>query len=355
MSKLVERMATNRNMRKIARASEDIYTPKPPRGKPKKIFESPKCHTTEKNIPERFNAQLPARFKRLFKNVPAYDKWFEDVSRTWDEPEPGPVVTKKGKMVTSTRKVKDYFVHKEKAALSEIRSLNMEYLSQFGDTIVPLERTTIDQFQKHMFERFNAPLSLLLEYLTTVGAANGKAAESMLYLAQHPLSELPQQLQDDLPPPEMLKILGKGDIYASSLWMGGKGSKTPLHRDPNPNLLIHLCGKKVVRLVRPEIGKEMYENVKARLGNKDGSANIRGEEMMQGEEMAALEKEIWGKGKTGEKTLGIEVELKKGDGLYIPMGWWHAVRNQAKGPNVSVSWQFSSGMRKRSLTRALKG
>jgi hypothetical protein len=73
------------------------------------------------------------------------------------------------------------------------------------------------------------------------------------------------------------------------------------------------------------------------LGREGGSANMRGEEMMQGEEMAALETEIWGREKKGDETIGIEVELKKGDGLYIPLGWWHAVRNTAKGPNVSVS------------------
>ena len=342
-------------MKKVARVSEDVYTPKAPRAKPKKLFEPPKCHTTERTIPQRFNPELPARLKRLFTNVPAYDKWFEDVSGTWDEPEPGAVLTKKGKIVRSTRKLKGHMLAKQKAESREVRSLNMEYLSQFGDTVVPLERTTIDKFQTHTFERFDAPLSLLLKYMTTVGAEKGKAPESLLYLAQYSLGELPQQLQDDLPPPEMLKILGKGDIYASSLWMGGKGSKTPLHRDPNPNLLIHLCGKKLVRLVRPEVGKEIYETVKARLGKKDGSANIRGEEMMQGEEMAALEKEIWGGGKTGAETLGIEVELKKGDGLYIPLGWWHAVKNQAKGPNVSVSWQFSSGQTVRSLNRAWEG
>ncbi|KAH3906133.1 tRNA wybutosine-synthesis-related protein 4 [Parastagonospora nodorum] len=327
-------------MRAIARVAGDIHVPRPPVGKVKKIFEPPRCYLTKESIREKFNPNIPARFKRLFKNIPAYDKWFEDVSGTWDEVEPEPVVMKNGKMVTSTRKIKDHLKRKQEAESREVRSLNMGYLKQFGDTVVPLERTTIDQFQRHTFERFNAPLSLLLEYMMLKGAAKQQAPKSMLYLAQQPLGELPQQLQDDLPQPEMLKILGKGDIYASSLWMGGKGSKTPLHRDPNPNLLVHLCGKKIVRLVRPDIGKEMYENVKARLGREGGSANMRGEEMMQGEEMAALETEIWGREKKGDETIGIEVELKKGDGLYIPLGWWHAVRNTAKGPNVSVNWWF---------------
>ena len=39
------------------------------------------------------------------------------------------------------------------------------------------------------------------------------------------------------------------------------------------------------------------------------------------------------------KHRSIRVELKAGDMLYLPMGWWHAVRG-GNGPNVSVNYFY---------------
>jgi hypothetical protein len=150
---------------------------------------------------------------------------------------------------------------------------------------------------------------------------------------------LPKELQDDLPPPEVIKILGQGDIYASSLWMGKAPTHTPLHRDPNPNLFVQLAGKKVIRMIKPDAGRAFYEKVREGMYKKtsDG-ATMRGEEMMQGEEFDKMKKAVWDdKHGAGESRLGIEVELKPGHGLYIPLGWWHAVRGTGTGPNISVS------------------
>jgi len=60
--------------------------------------------------------------------------------------------------------------------------------------------------------------------------------------------------------------------------------------------------------------------------------------MMQGEQKTLLEKAIWSDDDfDGE---GYEAILKPGDSLFIPVGWWHAVRGVGHGINMSVNWWF---------------
>ncbi|KAH7085734.1 hypothetical protein BKA63DRAFT_25968 [Paraphoma chrysanthemicola] len=250
---------------------------------------------------EDFNANGPALFPNGFADIPAIEKWFHCARDNTKTP-----------------------------------MLNTTYLEQFDASIVPLELTQTDPNGTTTFERFEAPLSLLLAHMT-----GPLTPQTRLYLAQHSLADLPSALQADLPTPALLKQLGRGDIYASSLWMGRPPTRTPLHRDPNPNLFVQLAGRKVVRLMKPDIGRTVYEKVLRNLGEAGGRANIRGEKMMQGAELEAMESVIWNDVEEG-KEEGVEAVLDAGDGLYMPLGWWHAVRGvgEGVGANASVNWWF---------------
>ncbi|KAF2706851.1 Clavaminate synthase-like protein [Pleomassaria siparia CBS 279.74] len=209
--------------------------------------------------------------------------------------------------------------------------LNAEYLEPHGLTLVPLELT-----QDSRFECLEAPLSLLIAQMTS-----SQDSSTRLYLAQCHLSALPAALQADLPTPSLISKIGKGDIYGSSLWMGRPPTRTPLHRDPNPNIFVQLAGTKTIRLMGPDAGKRLYESTRS----GSGRANLRGEEMMVGKEMNAMEEAIWGEGcVNGEPVTGWEAVLESGDALYIPLGWWHSVRGDkisGSGVNASVNWWFS--------------
>lgn len=85
------------------------------------------------------------------------------------------------------------------------------------------------------------------------------------------------------------------------------------------------------------MGKGVYERVRREVGKGGGRASMRGNEMMEGDEMVGLENAVWGDHDEGE---GVEAELESGDGLYIPLGWWHAVHGIGKGANSSVNWWF---------------
>jgi len=56
-----------------------------------------------------------------------------------------------------------------------------------------------------------------------------------------------------------------------------------------------------------------------------------------------LEELVWSKDSEDPNMHGIsgfEVSLRPGDALYIPLGWWHAVRGIGKGVNASVSFIY---------------
>ncbi len=135
--------------------------------------------------------------------------------------------------------------------------------------------------------------------------------------------------------PELVLKAGKGDVYDSSIWIGQAPTYTPLHRDPNPNLFVQLAGTKVVRLFRPDAGRAIFAKVQELIGG-NASATMRGDEMMQGAEKKALESEVWDDDFDSGR-IGFEAEVRSGDGLFIPKGWWHSIKGTGNGMTGSVS------------------
>ena len=210
---------------------------------------------------------------------------------------------------------------------SNISVLNQNYLRPFGSAVVPLELTT-----PHSFVRSNAPLAIFLDWADQADPTN----EARFYLAQASLDDLPPQLRKDVPIPAQVMSAGRGDVYATNIWMGLPPTYTPLHRDPNPNLFVQLVGSKRVRLLEPNTGRQVFASVQAALGTAT-SERFRTEEMMKGAEKTLLEKEVWGD-TTDERTVsdGYEADLEGGDGLFIPNGWWHSIKGTGQGVTASV-------------------
>lgn len=227
--------------------------------------------------------------------------------------------------------------------------ISQTYLSPFGDTIVPYElitsnnsqfendlprelSTILNQLHAHSeqqtFHRFSAPLSLFLL------ASSSTPPLPKLYIAQAQIADLPKQLQDDLPTPMIVRKAGKGDIYDANIWLGLPPTSTPLHKDPNPNLFVQLASTKRIRLFRPHVGAGIFRDVQEKIGG-GGNAIFRGEEMMEGPEMHALDETVW-----EDDRDGFEVEVSPGDALFIPKGWWHSIKSVGTGVTASVNWWF---------------
>ncbi|CAK3892754.1 Hypothetical predicted protein [Lecanosticta acicola] len=290
---------------------------------------------------EAFDAATPARLPlKHFRDLPAAQKWFT----------------------------------RGEYSKSRTFILNTAYLSRFGATIVPLEISNADRFarieQSLSFflecvqastSRYNTKASRNRYFSSYVPGARAmrKTATSndfftsasstsspslstptaQVYLAQAPIADLPRALAQDVPTPELVLKAGKGDIYGSSIWLGQAPTYTPLHRDPNPNLFVQLAGRKIVRLCRPEVGQGIFAKVQERIGGT-ASATMRGEEMMQGSEKKALEDEVWSESDDGTNQVVWETELRSGDALFIPKGWWHSVKGIGHGMTGSVNWWF---------------
>ena len=219
-------------------------------------------------------------------------------------------------------------------------SLNHAYLTKFGSAKVPLEHTILaanltSDIAEAEFQQTEAPLEIFLDWTKHAKTET----PNRLYLAQASLNDLPQELAKDLPTPEIVLKAGRGDVYDTNIWIGVPPTYTPLHRDPNPNLFVQLAGQKKVRLLAPHEGQEVFATVQNILG-RSASANFRGKEMMKGEEKALLEAQIWDDNpKSGHAIpFGYEVFLERGDGLYIPKGWWHSIKGVGNGITGSVRW-----------------
>lgn len=214
------------------------------------------------------------------------------------------------------------------------------------DSLVPLELTSPS---KGTFERLEVPLSYYLSYLASPPPST---TSDTLYLAQF---APPPFLARSLPAPKPIA----DRLSHSSLWMGITPTTTPLHRDPEDNILYQLAGTKTVRLLSPEEGEGVLAAVRAaRSGGAQAMATgkMRGEEMMRpgaGGERDALEEAVWGEKARAEVEAeggeGLwEAKLEKGDALFVPRGWWHAVRGRKSASeaavgeelNASVNWWF---------------
>lgn len=217
------------------------------------------------------------------------------------------------------------------------KSLNLDYLSKFGNVIVPLEFTTASENGDTVFRRAEAPLEIFLDWIKFATTTTPER----LYLAQASFASLPQEMTADLPTPDIVANAGTGDIYGTNIWMGIPPTYTPLHRDPNPNLFVQLAGQKIVRMIAPEDGYNIFARVQKALG-KSQSAAFRGDEMMKGEEKELLEAKVWDDDSQAVDgaAAGYEVHLSDGDGLFIPKGWWHSVKGIGEGVTGSVNWWF---------------
>lgn len=221
-------------------------------------------------------------------------------------------------------------------------TLNYSHLSNFGDAIVPLEFTPLstasatDQDGDY-FQRAEVPFYMFLEWTKSATLETSER----LYLAQASFARLPEALKMDLPTPEIVAQSGTGDVYDTNIWMGIPPTYSPLHRDPNPNLFVQLAGHKIVRILPPEMGDKIFVQVRTALG-RSGSAVFRGEDMMKGQEKRLLEDQVWNDTSAPDEAgeVGYEAHVGRGDGLFIPKGWWHSVKGVGEGITASVNWWF---------------
>jgi hypothetical protein len=130
------------------------------------------------------------------------------------------------------------------------------------------------------------------------------------YLTQVPLSEF-SELKAEID----IKDLRLGRIFALNLWMGSK-TRSGLHYDHADNLFGQIFGSKRARLVSAKESKYLYP-----FGDNPSKSQVDLDAPDLRRHPKSARAEIW------------ECELKPGDALFIPRGWWHHITAE----DISIS------------------
>lgn len=112
-------------------------------------------------------------------------------------------------------------------------------------------------------------------------------------------------------------------------WLGPEGTVTPLHFDPDSNLLAQVVGFKYVRLYRPKDSSHLAPHTD-RICTNTSQVDLDAYSDVESLEAAY----------PGLSSLQyMDVVLQPGDMLYMPPKWWHYVRSLSLSFSVSFFWK----------------
>lgn len=141
-------------------------------------------------------------------------------------------------------------------------------------------------------------------YITANNSGTNKEALKELW---EDIVLFPEYLRDDEP--------GNRGFF----WFGPKGTVTPLHHDLTNNFMAQVRGRKLVRLVAPYELPHVYND-------RHCFSRVDVESVDHGRFPAFRDVTV------------VEVELRPGDLLFLPVGWWHHVR----GLEISITMTFTN-------------
>ncbi|XP_039439333.1 bifunctional peptidase and arginyl-hydroxylase JMJD5 [Culex pipiens pallens] len=153
-------------------------------------------------------------------------------------------------------------------------------------------------------------------------ARNVDNEQDRAYLAQHELFDQIPTLREDIRVPD---YIGRTDTNPRiKAWLGPKGTVSPLHTDPGHNLLCQVFGSKTIILAPPDSTPNLYPHEHFILNNTSQIVDAK-----------AIDYERFPRARD---VRFRRLELRRGQVLYIPPGWWHYVESLA--PSFSVSFWF---------------
>eukprot|EP00468_Gymnochlora_sp_CCMP2014_P004949 CAMPEP_0167748716 /NCGR_PEP_ID=MMETSP0110_2-20121227/4992_1 /TAXON_ID=629695 /ORGANISM="Gymnochlora sp., Strain CCMP2014" /LENGTH=422 /DNA_ID=CAMNT_0007633761 /DNA_START=135 /DNA_END=1403 /DNA_ORIENTATION=- len=145
------------------------------------------------------------------------------------------------------------------------------------------------------------------------------------YLAQHTLFDQIPALRKDILVPDLCALGDEDDDGEVKInaWFGPGGTVSPLHFDPEHNILAQVVGRKKVILYSPKDSEYLYPSPTAMLHNTS---------------QIDVENPDDKKFPLFRRAQPLEVELRSSEMLYIPPGYWHHVRSLSG--SFSVSFWF---------------
>jgi len=119
------------------------------------------------------------------------------------------------------------------------------------------------------------------------------------------------------------------ELVAVNLWVGGRGTKSPLHYDSMDNLLVQVTGRKRIMLFRPEEQENLYP---ARQGRYPHMSRMNVFECEGGRYPRFAQ----------ARRRATEFTLMPGSAIYLPPFWWHAVESLDLSTSVNFWWRRST-------------
>ncbi|XP_071517895.1 bifunctional peptidase and arginyl-hydroxylase JMJD5 isoform X1 [Panulirus ornatus] len=141
------------------------------------------------------------------------------------------------------------------------------------------------------------------------------------YLAQHQLLDQVPQLRNDIIVPDYCH-LGEEPPRINA-WLGPRGTVSPLHHDPDHNILVQVMGYKYIRVYHEDQSDLLYPHPDPLLSNTsqvDVEGTIEDWPLMK-------------------KARYHDLVLAPAQALYIPPRCWHYVRSLSTSFSVSFWWK----------------
>jgi hypothetical protein len=165
--------------------------------------------------------------------------------------------------------------------------------------------------------------------------------QSHLYLAQHPLfgphrHGTASTLYHDAPLPLLPLSIKNPDAQVTSvnLWLCINLVRSSLHYDSEDNLLCIIRGAKRITLYPPHCTPWLYPRSVA----DDGSVNHSCIDLsLEDEDEVRLNHPLYRLAQRHKR----EIDVKEGDGVFIPSGWWHQVDSISHTIAINYWWPAS--------------
>jgi hypothetical protein len=123
-----------------------------------------------------------------------------------------------------------------------------------------------------------------------------------------------------------------------NVWLGPKGTRTPLHTDPYHNIFCQVLGYKYVRLYPPEATESVCPRGVDENGINESNTSMVEIKFDPGVEGNVIMEDGEAFPRFGEWREFREVIVGPGECLYIPAGWWHYIESLTTSYSVSFWW-----------------
>jgi len=188
------------------------------------------------------------------------------------------------------------------------------------------------------------------DFLKRIGMLEGGSDDDRpVYLAQHDLFSQFYKLRNDVEIPDYVYAAVGEDIpayqppanedgFKLNVWLGPKGMVSPAHTDPYFNLYTQIVGRKTVWLAPAGLQQELYPFRPHAPSLPVSSKSIFSTSLENTSSIDVFSPPPADKPLYRDKVIpkAMCCLLEPGDMLFIPCGWWHAMRSEDISLSVSM-------------------